>query len=86
MLSNGTGGISNSIVPNTYASNNPNILAGYYALVNNKTNIQNSTISWLNATHPNFTFNTATCYRDVGYIVDSVAFDLLHLGNSLSVH
>jgi hypothetical protein len=84
LLSNGVGSISNSIVPNTYASNNPSILTGYYTLVNNKTNIQNSTIGWLNASHPDFTFNTATCYRDVGYIVDSVAFDLLHLGNRQS--
>ena len=84
VLTNGTGGISDSIVPNTYASTTPAVLAGYYALVNNKTNIQNSTISWLATAHPNFTFNTATCYRDIGYIVDSVAFDLLHLGNRQS--
>jgi hypothetical protein len=84
VLTNGAGGISNSIVPNTYATTNPSILAGYYALVNNKTNIQSSTIAWINSTYPDFTFNTATCYRDVGYIVDSVAFDLLHLGNRQS--
>jgi len=84
VLTNGAGGISNSIVPNTYATTNPSILAGYYALVNNKTNIQSSTIAWINSTYPDFTFDTATCYRDVGYIVDSVAFDLLHLGNRQS--
>jgi len=84
LLTNGVGSISDDIVPNTYASVNPTVLAGYYALVNNKTNIQNSTISWLNTNHPNFSYNTATCYRDVGYIVDSVAFDLLHNGNRQS--
>ena len=81
LLTNGVGNVSNSIVPNTYASTNSNILTGYYTLVNNKTNIQNSTIAWITATHPTFVYNTATCYRDIGYIVDSVAFDLLHLGN-----
>jgi hypothetical protein len=84
VLTNGTGAITDRIVPNTYADTNPSVIAGYYALVNNKTNIQNSTIGWLNATHPNFSFNTATCYRDVGYIVDSIAFDLLHRGNRQS--
>ena len=84
LLSNGVGNISNSIVPNTYASTNSNILTGYYTLVNNKTNIQNSTIAWITTNHPTFVYNTATCYRDIGYIVDSVAFDLLHLGNRQS--
>jgi hypothetical protein len=84
LLTNGVGSISDDIVPNTYASINPAILAGYYALVTNRTNIQNSTISWININHPNFSYNTATCYRDVGYIVDSVAFDLLHQGNRQS--
>jgi hypothetical protein len=84
VLNSGTGGISNSIVPNTFASTNPTILTGYYTLVNNKANIQNNTISWLNSTYPNFSFNTATCYRDLGYIIDGVAFDLLHLGNRQS--
>jgi hypothetical protein len=84
LLTNGVGNISNSIVPNTYASINPNILTGYYTLVNNKTNIQNSTISWLTTNHPTFVYNTASCYRDLGYIIDGVAFDLLHLGNRQS--
>ena len=84
LLTNGVGNVSDSIVPDTYASTNSNILTGYYALVNNKTNIQNSTIAWITATHPTFVYNTATCYRDIGYIVDSVAFDLLHLGNRQS--
>ena len=84
LLTNGVGNISDNIVPNTYASTNPSILAGYQALVTNRTNIQNNTIAWLNINHPNFSYNTATCFRDVGYIVDSVAFDLLHLGNRQS--
>ena len=84
LLTNGVGNVSDSIVPDTYASTNPDILTGYYTLVNNKTNIQNSTIAWITATHPTFVYNTATCYRDIGYIVDSVAFDLLHLGNRQS--
>ena len=84
LLANGVGAISDEIVPNTYASINPAVLAGYQALVTNRTNIQNNTIAWLNINHPNFSYNTATCFRDVGYIVDSVAFDLLHEGNRQS--
>ena len=32
-----------------------------------------------------FTYNTATCYRDTGLVVDSIAFDLLYGGTSQSV-
>jgi hypothetical protein len=32
-----------------------------------------------------FVYNTATCQRDVGYIIDAVAFDLLHGGNRQSI-
>jgi hypothetical protein len=37
-------------------------------------------IAYVNRTYPGFAYNTATCYRDVGYIIDSVAFDLTHGG------
>jgi hypothetical protein len=32
-----------------------------------------------------FTYSTSTCQRDIGYIINAVAFDLLHGGNRQSV-
>lgn len=46
----------------------------------NKSFIAEETVAYVS----NFTYNTATCYRDTGLIVDSVAFDLLYNGTSQS--
>ena len=42
-------------------------------------------VNYVNSTYPLLAYNTSTCFRDVGYIVDSVAFDLLHGGNRQSI-
>ena len=61
----------------------------------NKTFIKAELIAWINAqilqytvTTPtpasiwyNFTYNTATCSRDTGYIVDALTFDIVYGGN-----
>lgn len=84
---NGTnsGSITSLIVPNGPVSTDPAVVAAYNALVANRTYIQSDTITWINSNNPGFTYNTSTCYRDIGYIIDSVAFDLLHSGNRQSV-
>lgn len=73
--------------PNGAPSTNPTTITAYNNLLAAKTTIQNNTINYI--TSPgglNFTnFNTATCFRDVGYIIDSIAFDLLHGGSKQSV-
>jgi hypothetical protein len=85
ILNTGTAGVTDLIVPNGVISTNTNTVAAYNAIILDKTSIQNNTIAWITANHPTFAYNTATCYRDVGYIVDSVAFDLLHGGNRQSI-
>lgn len=85
ILNTGTVGVTDMIVPNNTATNNSNIVAAYNALLSNKSTIQNNTISWINSNYPSFSYNTSTCYRDIGYIIDSVAFDLLHGGNRQSI-
>ena len=85
ILNTGTADVSNLIVSNSTATTNTSTVAAYNAIISNKTSIQNNTIAWINSNHPAFVYNTATCYRDVGYIIDSVAFDLLHSGNRQSV-
>ena len=77
--------ITNKIQSNYTASTTASIVAAYNALVSTKASLQQATINYITLAYPSFVYNTATCYRDVGYIVDSVAFDLLHGGNKQSV-
>ena len=42
-------------------------------------------IAYLNAIHPNISYTTATCQRDISFITDSIAFDLTHGGNKQSI-
>jgi hypothetical protein len=51
-------------------------------LAANKTFIQTETIAWIQHTYGNsFVFNSDTCYRDMGLIVDAVIEDILYGGN-----
>jgi hypothetical protein len=85
VLNEGPTGVTDLIVPNGAPSTDGAIINAYNALLADKTTIQDSTISWIYSSYPEFTYNTSTCYRDIGYIVDSVAFDLLHGGNRQSI-
>jgi hypothetical protein len=40
------------------------------------------TVLWLDRTYGNFTYNEATCKRDIAYITDAVAYDLTYEGNT----
>ena len=85
IITNGTVNISDQILANGLPSTDSNTIAAYNALLANKESLQSQTLSWIAANHPAFVYNTSTCYRDVGYIIDSVAFDLLHGGTKQSV-
>ena len=57
----------------------------------NKEFLQNEVTAWIDAqiaggSPPwnSFSYNVDTCKRDIGFIVDSLAYDLLYGGNSLS--
>ena len=76
---------TNAIVPNGPTSSVPTIVNAYNALLAAKSDIQTQTIAWINANNAGFTYDQATCERDLGYIVDSVAFDLIHSGNRQSI-
>jgi hypothetical protein len=55
----------------------------------NKSFIQDEVVGFVTATYPGITtsagYATSTCRRDVGYIVDALAYDLTYGGNSKSV-
>jgi hypothetical protein len=54
---------------------------------NNNSVITNNTLTYLRTTYTGgFNYNEATCYRDLGYILDAMAIDLLVNGNYQSVN
>ena len=85
ILNSGTGSVSSLIIPNSTASTNTYIVSAYNAIISAKTSIQTQAISWITTNHPTFVYSTTTCFRDIGYIIDSAAFDLLYGGNRQSV-
>ena len=51
-------------------------------LQSNKQFIAEETIAHIANTYPSLVYNTGTCKRDVGYIIDAVSYDVLYGGNS----
>jgi hypothetical protein len=79
-------GVVGSLVKNkTFQTASSTAQAGYDLLKANKELIQNETIEFINVTYPQLKYNQTKCRRDVGYIIDSVATDLLYGGNERGV-
>ena len=55
-------------------------------LLNNIAFFQAEIIAYLGATYPKLSFNATTCKRDVGLIVQAVAYDQMYGGNSQTVY
>ncbi len=47
--------------------------------------LQEETIGWINTNFPSLVYNSATCKRDLKYIIEAVAYDITYGGNSASV-
>jgi hypothetical protein len=60
-------------------------LLAYNLLLNNKELIQNETIEYVNSAWSFFDYNETKCRRDVGYMVDAVATDILYGGNERAI-
>ena len=56
------------------------------ALQNNKTFLQEEITAWIALNYPSLTYDVAKCERDVGYLVDSVSWDIQHGSNAASVN
>jgi hypothetical protein len=79
ILIDGVAGVTDRIVPNGDQSTATNIVNAYSLLVANRSYIQTEAVAFVEYTKTlGFTYDSAKCYRDVGYMVDSVAFDLIH--------
>lgn len=86
LIANGTVGVTDNIVPNSYPANTDvAIQRASNLLLNNKSFIQAEAVAYVNTTYPSFTYDQAKCSRDAGYIVDSIVFDLRHGGNRQAI-
>lgn len=96
IINNGTVGVSDRIVPNRFPANtNVDVNNAANLVLLNRSFIQAETIAYVNQTYPGFFANAsnfidvanaqAKCSRDVGSILDGVAFDLRHDGNRQSI-
>lgn len=69
--------VTGLIVPNgTVPTTDPNVQADIASLQSNKGTIATAVYTFVNTTYPTLVYNQATCARDVGYIIDSICFDL----------
>lgn len=83
-------GLAEKVVLNTpfthiSASINQPASASWNSLRANKGFIQSESIAYLSSSWSSFDYNETTCKRDIGYIIDAVATDLLYGGNERSV-
>jgi hypothetical protein len=79
-------GLVDSLVKSkTFQTASATTQAAYDLLKSNKELIQNETIEFINVAYPQLKYNQTKCRRDVGYIIDSVATDLLYGGNERGV-
>jgi hypothetical protein len=63
-------------------STSTSIYSAYELLLLNRSFIQAETIAYVNTSFVGLVYSTATCKRDVGYIIDAVTYDVLYGGNS----
>jgi len=55
------------------------------ALSDYRTSIRSDSVAYIKTQYPSLAFNETTCSRDVGYIVDAIAWDMVMGGNFRSV-
>jgi hypothetical protein len=80
------GNLVQNIVRNyEYTTVSAEVSASYDLLIANKEFIQNETIEFVSSSWSGFEYNELTCKRDVGYIIDAVATDLLYGGNERTI-
>ena len=85
ILDNGVTGISDDIDYGGLPSANPTTVSDYNALLTNRAAMQQAVIDYISFTYDSLVYDEVKCFRDVGYIIDSVAFDLLHGSNIQSI-
>ena len=78
--------LAQNIVRNReYVTASLEVSSSYQLLVQNKQFVKDETIEFISSSWSNFLYNQETCKRDVGFIIDAAATDLLYGGNERSV-
>ena len=85
VITSGTSGVTDLIVPNGDINTSTNYTIAIDLLTANKEFIKDEVIAWINTNNPDFTYDQTKCARDVGYVLDSVAMDLVRGGNRQSI-
>ena len=90
ILRNGNSGWTDKIIPNGNRTNFISPENAVTILQANKEYLKDEVIAYITASTSTgglgfVDFDTATCRRDIGYMLDSVSFDLLHGGNKQAV-
>ena len=55
------------------------------ALQGARTTIRNNVITYIDTNYPSLTYDSTTCSRDVGYIIDAIGYDLMFSSNFRSI-
>jgi hypothetical protein len=87
VVENGIGAAPSNVAPtyvngtnySVYNSSRGTILSGL-------TGVQNGVISYLNSTYQTLSYDPNTCKRDLGYILEAVAYDITYGGNSAGAY
>jgi hypothetical protein len=86
ILLTGIIGITDQIIPNgIVASTSTNIINAYNILQANKYYMVTEGLYKVINDNPSFMFDQNICARDLGFMIDSVCFDLLYGGNKQSI-
>jgi hypothetical protein len=80
-----TAGLTDLVIPNGVLNTLPSVRNTVDLLIANKSYLAAEIVASVVVNNPYLTFNQATCARDVGYIIQSVAFDLLYGGNRQAI-
>lgn len=70
-------GAGNSVVVTEGVTSSSGQTQLQFLMAANKEFITKETVAYVNATYPNFSYNQATCERDLGLIQDAVVLDVL---------
>jgi hypothetical protein len=86
IIDNGTSGVTDIIVPNLLTANaNAAVNNAFTLLQANKNYLKAESIAYIEAFYSELVYDEVQFESEVGYIVDSVSFDLLYGGNRQSV-
>jgi len=81
--------VSDGTIDTTMAANagqqNPGFFNARTLLLANKPFIQEQVVAYVNQTYPSFEYSQAKCFRDVGIILENVAYDSAFGGNEKSI-